>query len=73
MRVFEKSMLRAIFLPNVAKEWLLKDYVIKIFRICTLQHRLIITDKGRNFVMCVCVGRGRGRGGRSKMCRCFRV
>jgi hypothetical protein len=39
----------------MAKQWLLKYYVIKILRICTLQDRLIITDKGESFVV-VCVG-----------------
>jgi len=60
-RVFENSILRKIFGLNVAKQWLLKGCVIKLFRICALKDRLIIADKGRSFVMCVCGGGG-GKG-----------
>jgi hypothetical protein len=65
-RVLENSIVRAIFGRNVAEQWLLKGYVIKIFRICTLQDRLIIIDKGRSFEMCVCVGGGGGGSGEAK-------
>jgi hypothetical protein len=61
IRVFENSMLRRIFGPKMAKQWLIKDYLIKNFKICTPQDRLIVTDNIRNCEMCVWGGGGGGQ------------